>query len=318
MAKVFKIPDHEKLSDSKYKVFYKDITKGLRSDNIVVCTASEGAQKYVVKRFNNTCSESEVQGSEGKMVPDFPNYVIYSNGVIKLPNGKYTYGFSGYNNKIHLGVERSQLNTYRRIGINNSVYSVHRLVCYAFHPIYEYGSLVEYSHLDVDHIDHNKSNNNSSNLRWVTKSDNVQAAIVHHQYKKSLPVKQFTLNMDGTRGELIEVFSNIYDAHEQTKYSLQYIHKACMKQVYPQRICWFEFDTDAVTTSTKRPCSSEDEEQPCNKVQRISSSNEDAVNEDVVQGSDMDDDDQEMFEDMDDPVFDDHDVEIVPSSTSFV
>jgi hypothetical protein len=59
---------------------------------------------------------------------------------------------------------------YYRINLyNNNVvksYFVHRLIGFAFIP--NPNNLLE-----IDHIDRNKKNNNLSNLRWVTRSDNA-------------------------------------------------------------------------------------------------------------------------------------------------
>lgn len=46
----------------------------------------------------------------------------------------------------------------RRVSI-----SVHRIVCAAFHPV------ENWEHLQCDHIDNDKTNNNQSNLRFVSR-----------------------------------------------------------------------------------------------------------------------------------------------------
>lgn len=51
--------------------------------------------------------------------------------------------------------------------------SVHRLVCFAFHP-----SDDDYSNLDVDHIDDDKHNNHKDNLQWCNRSFNVKKAFL--------------------------------------------------------------------------------------------------------------------------------------------
>ena len=55
---------------------------------------------------------------------------------------------------------------YYRVGLNYKNYSVHRLVAETF--------LDNPNNLKfVDHIDRDKSNNDSSNLRWVTAQENL-------------------------------------------------------------------------------------------------------------------------------------------------
>lgn len=58
------------------------------------------------------------------------------------------------------------------LGSKHKNVSIHRLVAFAFVAGYEDG-------LEVNHIDGNKHNNHSSNLEWVTKSQN-------HKHKHSV------------------------------------------------------------------------------------------------------------------------------------
>lgn len=51
---------------------------------------------------------------------------------------------------------------------------VHRLVMYTFCP------LPDYTGLQIDHIDGNKSNNNINNLEWVTSKENNNRAVNNH------------------------------------------------------------------------------------------------------------------------------------------
>ena len=75
--------------------------------------------------------------------------------------------------------------------MNNKIksFSVHRLVALAF--IENPDNLPQ-----VDHIDHNKMNNDVSNLRWITNKDNT-----HHYYKTKngddwSPVKRYVMSAD--------------------------------------------------------------------------------------------------------------------------
>lgn len=54
---------------------------------------------------------------------------------------------------------------YRRIMIKGKLYLVHRLIAETFLENQE-------NKPQVDHIDHDKSNNDVSNLRWVTHTEN--------------------------------------------------------------------------------------------------------------------------------------------------
>lgn len=54
---------------------------------------------------------------------------------------------------------------YKRVCINYKSYTVHRLIAETFLENLE-------NKTQVDHIDHDKSNNDVSNLRWVTHTEN--------------------------------------------------------------------------------------------------------------------------------------------------
>lgn len=69
-------------------------------------------------------------------------------------------------------------------GKNCKVYSVHRLVCEAFH-----GPPPTPQHT-VDHIDRNPSNNNASNLRWAT----IQEQCANKQYRPRSRIGSVGLN----------------------------------------------------------------------------------------------------------------------------
>jgi hypothetical protein len=56
---------------------------------------------------------------------------------------------------------------YRTVERDSRNHAVHRIICAIFNPH------PDHENLDVDHVDGNKQNNESSNLQWVTKSENM-------------------------------------------------------------------------------------------------------------------------------------------------
>lgn len=91
---------------------------------------------------------------EWRPIPSNPKYQISNTGLVK-------------------GVRfdrpmRPRLNThgYLCILIGKKHYSVHRLVALTFIPN-------EDDTFEVDHIDRNKTNNNATNLRWISRSENM-------------------------------------------------------------------------------------------------------------------------------------------------
>jgi len=90
-------------------------------------------------------------------IQNFPNYLIYDDGRI----------FSKYKNKF-LSQKKSKTGYYLVQLCHNKIHKmflVHRLVAIHYIP-----NLNNYP--QVDHIDRNKLNNDSSNLRWVNNSMN--------------------------------------------------------------------------------------------------------------------------------------------------
>jgi len=121
-----------------------------------------------------------------KTIKDFPNYLIRLNpegeaDIISLERKQKTKGSKLNKSKIL----KQTIGTYKEIGLYNSKFTksgrlhhVHRLMAIAFIPNPD--NLPE-----VDHIDRNKLNNNISNLRWVTKSDQLLNAHKDPNRKKT-------------------------------------------------------------------------------------------------------------------------------------
>ena len=120
---------------------------------------------------------------------------IWKEIVVDSNNTKYEISNFGNVRNIETGkliCGHTDKNGYVRINIyyhgKRYTKSIHRLVAKAFIP--NPNDLPQ-----VDHIDGNKSNNNLSNLRWVTASENIRAAFsngLKTQYGENNPANKYS------------------------------------------------------------------------------------------------------------------------------
>ena len=142
-----------------------------------------------------------------KQILHYKDYTIDENGNI----------YSYKNNK------RKQLKpwldgkgNYLMIGLseNNVItkYLVHRLVAITFLPNPNNCS-------DVDHIDHNMTNNNVNNLRWLTHKENL-----HHSYEIQDQVRNYIIVQLFHEEKYIGTFKSISLAcrYANKKYGVSY------------------------------------------------------------------------------------------------
>ena len=114
------------------------------------------------KNIQKIFTEMNKEGEEWKEHPEYPNYAVSNQGRVF--------------NLLHLRFlkERYDGSGYARVALKNKEGelkqpSVHRLVAECFIPNPDPKHLIE-----VDHIDHNRVNNISSNLRWLDHKTNIQ------------------------------------------------------------------------------------------------------------------------------------------------
>lgn len=146
----------------------------------------------------------EIDGFEGE-------YAVSSKGRVKnLKTGKIV----GDNDNGH---------GYRFVVLKGKTYYIHRLVALAF--------LDNPKNLpQVDHIDEVKTNNDVSNLRWVSASQNQR----HSSHKRSCKIKQLTKD-----GKLIKIWDSFKEIEDKLGYFGNSIRNACRgKQRYAYGYRW--------------------------------------------------------------------------------
>ena len=106
---------------------------------------------------------------------------------------------------------------YLTMNIKGKSERIHRLVCYAFHPIQEYITYEDYKQLNVNHKDNNGTNNHYSNLEWCTTSQNMlhsrEFVIENHSKSKSVQQLDHNNNILNTFVSMSEASRFIKTAH---------------------------------------------------------------------------------------------------------
>ena len=87
-------------------------------------------------------------------IQGYPNYLIYRDGSIQNKTTR------------RLMSKTKDKDGYNIISLYRKTLKVHRLVAQTYIPNPEHKN-------EVDHIDRRKTNNNVSNLRWVTRQENM-------------------------------------------------------------------------------------------------------------------------------------------------
>lgn len=95
-------------------------------------------------------------------IENFENYKISNLGRIKNKNNKILKPQK--NPDGYLSIILYKTNKYKKTIIKN--FRIHRLVLIAFRPV------ENMKKLQVNHIDHNRQNNNLNNLEWTTAKEN--------------------------------------------------------------------------------------------------------------------------------------------------
>lgn len=157
-------------------------------------------------------------------IPDFPNYEINREGVIRNKTTKHykkiTVGRDGY----------PKVELYNK-GVRKH-FKLHRLLAIIFIPNPE-------NKREVNHIDMNKMNYSLDNLEWVTPSENMAHVIQNEDkdskrriaasenVKKATEANKKKVNKYSLDGDLLESYESISEASRQTG-----IRRASISEAY--------------------------------------------------------------------------------------
>lgn len=145
-----------------------------------------------------------LKNDEWRPIQNYPDFLINKKGEI-------------INQKTKKQIAQSDRNGYRRAYLRNdegrSIFSVHKLVYESF-----VGPIPE-NHL-IDHIDGKRANNDLSNLRLVSQSENMYNAM-RNGHSCQVPVLQYT-----KEGEFVKEYPNIQAAADAMNVSHPAIRSA--------------------------------------------------------------------------------------------
>lgn len=183
-------------------------------DNLEWVSYSENTQHFH-KNLKNT-----ILKKQEKYKDDLPNEIW----VMTLNNPNYLVSSCGrvrHYAKGNLLRPSETCGYYKvRLSYNGKItdWLIHKLVFFSFHStLYEKDGYV------IDHIDGDKHNNNLSNLRLITLSENVKEAYYNQKTNSNIkPINQYDLN-----NNLIATFPSSREAGRQLKLDSSSIIKCC-------------------------------------------------------------------------------------------
>ena len=204
IAKAFEIENYDKLDSISFVVSHidKDITNNVLDNLKIVSKTEIGKDNGKKSRQSETFKdkilwvEDKYKDIEHITITILPKHKIYKNGEI-------------YNGKNFLSFTKSD--NYFTFYSNSKGYKVHRLVCFAFHPLKNKENLSDYDGIQVNHKDGNTLNNNADNLEWVTPSENMK-----HSYKKKLNNKVRNVLQYNLECEFMREYISIAEASRET------------------------------------------------------------------------------------------------------
>ena len=226
IAKSFKIKDYEKIEGNQSNIVrfkewyepkdkseeeYKKVIKNFKVDNLYIGTKIELGYESCLK-------SKKSENFQEKLKMDIHHYKEDEKVILEfLPNHSMCKDGNIYNGTRFLTGSKSNDDKYLKICLIEKTYSLHRLVCIAFHPIPGKTKYEDYDDLQVNHINGEVDkdgllSNHADNLEWMNASQNMM-----HSYENSLNKKQRSiLQFNKETKVLIKEFRSVVEASRET------------------------------------------------------------------------------------------------------
>ena len=167
-------------------------------------------------------------------IKEYETYMISSYGNIKNVN----------TNKL---LKRILVGSYYNVGLYNGniteQFQIHRLV--AKHFIYNDNPIKKTL---IDHVDNNKLNNNASNLRWASQTDNINNYNKYHKPEMDKPILQYNIDDD-----FIKEWKSIKEIMEHYNYSSGMLYN-CLNGICKSAFGYiWKYKTDPINNIELKP-----------------------------------------------------------------
>lgn len=173
------------------------------ASNLRWVTNKENSQNVIAKEERKLGKKINFNEDEWKQISNSSYYINLYGEVFNKKTGRLLIG--------------SLRNGYRRVIINGKSLSVHRLVWEAYKGKIE-------NNMIIDHIDGNRENNNLSNLRCISQSENIKNS---YSLGRSGIIKVYQLD---DRYQIINEYPSIQAAADEMKVTHAAIRSAIVRE----------------------------------------------------------------------------------------